>query len=424
MSDECPSAALIFEINLRTLMVALFLVLAVAISLMAAPAAQAQTFTVLHQFTGGVDGDQPEGGVTLDRAGNLYGSVSIGGTQHYGVVFKMSRSGSGWIFNPLYSFTEQSASYPIGGVAFGPEGSLYGTTSDDDGDFGAGTVFSLRPQASVCRTSLCSWTETTLYSFMGGSDGSDPASTPIFDREGNLYATTAGTPFGGGTVFELSPSGRGWTETVLHTFASGYDAAALAGAGLVLDSSGNLYGTWYGTFDGNYGSVFELTPFNGGWSYTDLYDFTGGPDGAYPLCTLIMDQSGNLYGTTSGGGNNSRGTVFEMSPSNGGWTFNTIYTFQSGNSGSYAGLVMDAAGNLYGTQNTGGAHNVGNIFELSPSNGGWIYTDLHDFTGGDGRFPDTALARDGNGNLYGTTPEGGTGCSLTGGCGVVFEIMP
>ena len=393
-----------------------------AIVLTISPIAGAQTFAVLHEFTNGVDGVQPEGGLTLDRAGNLYGTVSIGGTQHYGAVFKMSHSGSGWIIDPLYSFTEQDASYPIGGLAFGPDGSLYGTTSDDDGEYGAGTVFRVRPQASVCKTSLCSWTETTLYSFMGGSDGSDPASTPIFDPSGNLYATTAGTPFGGGTVFKLSPSGGGWTETVLHDFGSGYDAASLAGTGLLMDSSGNLYGTW--PFNSNYGSIFELTPSNGGWTYTELYDFTGGSDGAHPLCTLITDQSGNLYGTTSGGGSNGRGTVFEISPSNGGWSFKTIYTFQSGNDGSYSGLVIDPSGNLYGTQHTGGAFNVGDIFELSPSNGVWIYTDLHDFSGGDGRFPDTALARDANGNLYGTTPQGGTGCSLTGGCGVVFEFTP
>ena len=143
-----------------------------------------------------------------------------------------------------------------------------------------------------------------------------------------------------------------------------------------------------------------------------------------PWAGLIIDPSGNLYGTTTGGGSGSGGTVFELTPANVGWTFKTLYSFSGNGGGPSDKLVMDAAGNLYGTTYIDGAYGYGTVFKLTPSNGGWTYTSLHDFTGGsDGANPISSLVFDANGNLYGTASQGGTG-NCPGGCGVVFEITP
>jgi uncharacterized repeat protein (TIGR03803 family) len=385
--------------------------------------AQAQTYNVIHTFTGGGDGGNPEAGLTMDQAGNLYGTASVGGGSGNGTAFKLSKKGSGWVFTPLYSFQgPPDGATPEARVIFGPGGSLYGTTYFGGG--GVGTVFSLKPYPTACKTALCGWQGTVLYSFTGGNDGRNPAlGDLIFDQAGNLYGTTSdGGAYGYGTAFELVPSQGGWTEKILYSFTGGNDGSQPF-AGLIFDNAGNLYGTtvYGGTY--GWGTVYELTPSGSHWKVNVLYAFQGENDGGYPFGGLIFDQSGNLYGDTWSAGQDNGGTVFELAPSNGSWTYSVIYNFDgSGMYGSAASLVMDGAGNLYGTTlNDGhGPYGSGNVFKLTPSGGGWTYTSLYDFTGGsDGAEPISNVIFDANGNLYGTTYYGGVNNN-----GVVWEITP
>ena len=208
-----------------------------------------------------------------------------------------------------------------------------------------------------------------LHAFTGSPDGADPASGMIFDQAGNLYGTTqfGGCSLGCGTVFELTPSASGWTETVLYNFQGANDGAILYG-GLVLDPAGNLYGTTVYGGAGGGGTVFELTPSNGDWDFSVLHSFvlqpTGGPTG-----TLARSAAGNLYGTVFSGGNGCSGygcgSVFELSPSAGGWTFTSLYEFNDGRDGGnpYAGVTLDSAGNLYGTT-SGLLGGDGSVFQI------------------------------------------------------------
>jgi len=379
----------------------------------------------------------------MDQAGNFYGPSPSGGINGNGLVFRLSKKGSGWIFNPLYDFLGgyygggDDGSAPYAGVIFGPDGSLYGTTYFGGGveycDQGCGTVFSLKPYPTACKTAVCGWQETVLYRFTGDSDGLNPTAGVIFDQVGNLYGITSwgfGGDNKGGTVWELTPSGSGWTESTLYSFSGGNDGGGPSG--LTFDNAGNLYGTTNGGGTYSAGTVFQLTPSGSGWTEKILYSFQGGNDGGIPVAGVIFDPSGNLYGTTSGGGQGGGGTVFKLTPSNGSWTFSLVYSFISnGGGGPGANLVMDAAGNLYGTTVNGGSGNCSNgcgtVFKLMPSGGSWTYNLLHEFTGGsDGAFPVCEVVFDANGNLYGTASQGAlTGCQYyPGGCGTVWEITP
>lgn len=390
--------------------------------------AQTQTFNVIHDFSG-ADGYGPYGSLSRDNAGNLYGTTSLSSSS-LGTVFQLKRSHGGWLLNTLTNFTGANGAIPYSGVVFGPDGALFGTTNAG-GPQGYGNVYSLRPSGTVCKTALCPWTETVLYQFAGGSDGIGPGvGNVVFDPIGNLYGTTiGGGSFGQGTVYKLTHAGGSWTESVLYSFAGGSDGAAPYGA-VVLDAAGNLYGTTSqgggsGCGGTGCGTVYELTPSGSGWGDNILYAFHNGADGAAPLGGLVFDQSGNLYGSTIGYGSGSGGTIFELSPSGGGWMLTTLYTFNY--SGPVASLVMDGAGVLYGTNNAGGAYDNGSVFKLQPSNGGWNYFTLHDFTyrGSDGSLPVGGATVDAMGNVYGTTSQGGTyACGFEVDCGVVWEITP
>ncbi len=397
--------------------------------------AQAQTYTVLHDFSG-VEGAKPYAGLVMDRAGNLYGTASAGGKHDgpcqvfggCGTVFKLSHIGSSWILNPLHTFTGDSdGSSPTGRVTFGPDGALYGTTSQGGGAFncsyGCGTVFRMTPQPTICKTSSCPWIENVVYAFQGGGlDGAGPGYGDVmFDPVGDLYGTTVNGGGGlcndstCGTVYKLAHSGGAWTEAVLYHFYNG--PGYWPYPGVIRDGEGNLYGatTW------NFSSVFELTQSGGGWAANPLYVFSNYQrDGSAVAGGLIFDQAGNLFGSTSFFGPEGGGTVFELSPSAGAWTLTTLYAFTGAAPGPTATLTMDPSGNLYGITNGGGQHGAGSVFKLSHSGGPWVYTSLHDFTGGtDGSQPYGQVVLDNSGNIYGTTTHGGTT-----GSGVVYEITP
>jgi uncharacterized repeat protein (TIGR03803 family) len=427
-------AASIFAVTLEATMAHLIFVAILTAVLATIPLAHAQTFTVLHSFTGGQDGASPYAGLTLDGAGNLYGTTTTGGITNgacsfgCGTVFRLKSAGSGWILTPLYSFQDSSdGKYPEARVVFGPDGTLYGTTIEGGGT-NDGTVFNLQPSGTVCKTTLCPWMLNVVHDFAGSpDDGCGPGYGDLtFDATGHLYGTTINCGSGEvGTVFEVTklPSGN-WLESILYNFGAG-GRQPLNGA--IFDSAGKLYTTTSSGGARSRGAVARLVNSPSGWTENDLYSFIGEGDGFDPQGGLIFDKAGNLYGTTFSGGAYGAGVVFELTPSNGSWIFNVLSSLPgSQGSGPQAGVTMDAAGNLYGTT-TAGAYSAGAVFKLTQSNGVWTYTSLHDFTGGsDGEGPDCTVAIDANGNLYGTTTGGGTlgACGGNLGCGVVWEITP
>ena len=392
------------------------LALAIVLTVVTTEAAHAQSFQLLYTFSGG-DGAHPIAGLTMDRGGKLYGTVRTGHSgSNWGGAYQLRPAGSGWVFDDLYIFDGTL----LGGVVFGPDGVLYGTSPNNIAGHPYGYVYNLRPGVSACKTALCFWDVTLLYAFSGGADGGTPLyGDLIFDQSGNMYGTASLGGSGNGVVYEMTRSGGGWSQQPLYAFSGGPDGASPYN-GLVFDNAGNLYGTTtQGGASGN-GTVFELSPSGGGWTETVIYSFQGGNDGSYPTAGLIFDQSGNLYGATASGGTGGGGTVFELSASGGSWTHSVLYNFTgSAQCGPWGTLVMQA-GNLYGTTMCDGANNVGNVFELMSSGGGWTYNSLWDFTGGnDGKNPYCSVLFDAAGNLYGTASNGGSH-----GVGVVWEITP
>ncbi len=275
------------------------------------------------------------------------------------------------------------------------------------------------------------YAETVLYEFGSiANDGNGPISSLIFDASGNLYGNTANGGGGGlgfGTVFELSPSSGGtWTESILYAFAGGSDGDRPSGA-VALDASGNVYGVTELGGANNYGIVYKLTHGSSGWTETILHSFAGGSDGAYPLYRVVFDASGNLYGTTQGGGNpecnGGCGVIFKLSPTASGWTESVIYSFTGLADGSRpASLIFDASGNLFGAAIGGGnltscSNGCGTIFRLTPVVGGWRFGRLYAFQNAGGANP-VSITLDPAGNIYGVTENGGIACS----CGVAFKL--
>jgi uncharacterized repeat protein (TIGR03803 family) len=309
-----------------------------------------------------------------------------------------------------------------------PGGTYAGVIFDSAGNLygttlgGQGTVFELTHSSN-------GWAQRILHNFVGGKDGAYPYASLIFDAAGNLYGTTRyGGESGNGTVFELTPDSKGqWTERVLYQFTGGRDGSQ-PWSGLILDTSGNLYGTTSGggnSSDCAYSScgvVFKLTPNSGGtWTESVLHRFDG-KDGGSPLASLIFDDAGNLYGTTEWDSVDLGGTVFELTYESGGeWTEHVLHRFSRGDDGSnpQAALIFDAAGDLYGTTFGGGKFTYGVVFELThTSNGRWVEHVLHDFTGADGMGPLAGVIFDLAGNLYGTTSLGYPQFN-----GTVFELI-
>jgi len=397
------------------------------------------TERVVYNFNGS-DGQAPLGKLTFDATGNLYGTTGYGGTGDFGTVFQLTPGSSGqWSENVLWNFSGgNDGANPYSGVILGAAGQIYGTATRYGGATGNGTAFELASSGDG------QWKETTLSNFADGS-GNAPAVNVIFDASGNLYGTNSrGGAYGGGSVYKLTPSSNGtWKEDVIYSFPAGVNVFEFyaSPSNLIIDAGGNLYGeTAYGGAAG-FGTIFELSPLGGSWAEKDIYTFAGGTDGANPQGGLIFDQAGNLFGTTQTGGTSCQragcGTVFELSPSGSGWTKRILYNFLGGGTDGedpVAGLVFDAAGNLYGTTLGGGVDGGNNcgigcgaVFELSPASGGWMEKPLYFFTEkhGDGAIPYGGLVVDAVGNLYGTTYSGGEQSEACGiGCGTVFEVSP
>lgn len=364
------------------------------------PSAQAQTFTDLHDFIGS-DGGLPQAGLVRDSKGNLYGTTTVGGSVDQGVVFKVDASGHESV---LHTFTAAptDGGAPHAALIRDKAGNLYGTTTGG-GAYGAGTVFKLSNTRKF----------TLLYSFTGGSDGAAPYGGVIQDNVGNLYGDTqsGGNSTGLGVVFKLSKTGK---LTVLHNF-SGPDGANPYLTSLIMDAKGNLYGVTQQGGASNFGVVYRVSKSG---KFTLLHSFAGGTgDGCEAMGTPAMDKAGNLYGTTEACGSSSEGTVWKLSK-NGSETVLHNFDDSDNNDGAfpYAGVIMDAKGNLYGDTQVGGI-DYGTVYELSPDG---AITILHDFVGGsaDGANPYGGLIRDAPGNLYGTTQNGGNNY------GTVWKLAP
>jgi uncharacterized repeat protein (TIGR03803 family) len=336
------------------------------------------TESVLYSFCSLLhctDGSAPTASLVFDSSGNLYGTTTGGGAnyanEYAGTIFELTAGSDGkWTESVLYSFCAlqncADGSLPQAALVFDNNGTLYGTTRLG-GASNRGTAFQLAPQQGG------GWTEGVIYSFCSGcGNGEIPTAPLIFDAIGNLYGTTFypdGTTYG--TVFELSPgSGGTWSESVLYSFPNPTDTGGEPWAGLAFDQAGDLYGTAWGAGKpgcNSYGcgGVFQLTPNGtGGWDETTLYLFTGGVDGSTPLAGVTLDSSGNVYGTTAGGGAQT-GVVYKLAYESGGWNYRILHTFGA-DGDPQAGLILDGAGSLYGT--TFGNQNVnhGSVFKLTP----------------------------------------------------------
>ena len=366
----------------------------------------------------GSNGSNLEAGLIMDSSGNLYGTTESGGAYKYGTVFELANGSSSP--TTLASFNDTNGAYPAAGLVLDSSGNLYGTTGSG-GASGYGTVFELAKGSGAI---------TTLASF-NGTNGKVPEGGLVMDSSGNLYGTTSGGYSllygpGRGTVFELA-KGSG----TITTLASFYGSDGLYPlAGLIMDPSGNLYGTtayggarYLSEYEIGYGSVFELARGSSGtFTFSTLASFNGF-DGEDPRAALNMDSSGNLYGTTEEGGtgfvaNNSKapgdGTVFEIT--NGSSTVTPLALFSGANGQApYAGLVMDSSGNLYGTTDEGGASKDGTVFEVGAGSG--LVTTMMSFGGANGEYPQAGLIMAASGNLYGTTEAGGATKF-----GTVFEL--
>jgi uncharacterized repeat protein (TIGR03803 family) len=402
----------------------LALAVSLALTLVTGQAA-AQTYNVIYTFTGHGTSAHPIAGVLVDPHGNLFGTSAWGGTDTPGDVYELQRTGSGFNYSELYiAGLGTKGNFPWDPPVLGP-GGMY-VTMNGGGSYGDGTVLKVQPSATLCRSVSCLWNTTDLYDFSRRSDGGNSEAAVVFDTQGNMYGTAPNGGTGYGVVFEMTSSKGKWIYQIIYTFTGGEDGAFPA-APLFVDAAGNLYGTAESgglPGCGNYGcgTIFKLSRSGASWSETVLHSFENGPDGAAPTSGLIADKTGSFYGATAGSDISPGGTVYQLIPSGDGWTFNLIYDLPGTGGGPFGNLVRDSAGNLYGATWGDGAHGQGNVFKLSPTSNGWIYTNIHDFTDGpDGGNANGGLAIDNNGVIYGTTYDGGSDNCL---CGVVFQITP
>jgi uncharacterized repeat protein (TIGR03803 family) len=410
--------------SLPTFTLACTLFAALALALVFARPASAQTESVLYSnfVSGSGVGGGPYTGLIADSAGNLYGAA--GSDMWNGAAYELIPSAGGiWTLKILHEFTASDGVGASAGFTMDAAGNLY--AADLYGGNGYGSIFELKPISNG------TWKVQILYKFVNnGTDGHYPGATLTMDAAGNLYGTTQeGGLKNVGVVFELTPyaGGGGWSEKILSSLPYKQKHWADTDYPLTLDSAGNLYGVTNigGANDG--GFVFKLSPTSKGpWTLTTLYSFGiyTGPAPAVPWSGVVFDSAGNLYGVTALGGTEASGTVYQLSPSSGGgWTEKDLVDFPASCSPACipeAAITVDSAGNIFGTASATGSFGV--AYEVSPNGSGtWALNILHNFEGGtDGSYPNSGAMLNISGKLYGTTREGGG----TKGRGTVFEITP
>jgi len=386
---------------------ALTLAVLSALLMFAVHPAQAQTESVLYNFTGTPDGANPYSTLTF-RGPNIFGTTYNGGQYGFGTVFELKPNGSGgWNESVLYSFCPASPSCADGQnptftkVVFDAKGNLYGTTFSG-GSLGNGVVFELSPSGST-------WNYSVIYNFAGQPDAANPINGLVIDSKSNLYGTSYNGGGGGnGAVFELSPTGSGtWTEQVILSIPTSF-------AGLAMDASGNLYGTTNTT-------VFKLQPNgSGGWFMSTLFTFSAQLQGVTPNGTPFVDGTGNIYGTTVTGGKNNLGVVYKLvKGSTGKYTEKILYSFGNNGTQPYGGVVVDSALNVYGATTAGGKNGAGIVYMLAFNGTAYQERSLQAFIGVNGAVSYSTLLLDGGNYLYGTTFGGGSS-----GEGSVFEVNP
>jgi uncharacterized repeat protein (TIGR03803 family) len=314
----------------------------------------------------------------------------------------------------LHSFQSYKSAYPLGRLRF-INGALYGSSSGYWRAPTYGQIFKLTNESGI-------WKKTSLHTFHN-TDGNTPYGTVTEDSNGVLYGTTyGGDKYNGGNVFALYQSGGKWVGQTIWAFGGTGDGAQPT-CDLVIDKSGNLFGTTFAGGAYNAGTVFELSKVNGVWTETVLHSFTGrNGDGWEPYAGLLMVGDDTFYGTTWYGGNGAGdGTVFKVFQSGGKWKEKVIYGFNGADGYEPWGtLISDKNGALYGTTKAGGPSDVGVVFMLSPTGGKWTDTVLHTFPfqdgSNDGYSPTAGLTMGPSGNLYGITSAGNSGA------GTVFEL--
>jgi len=381
-----------------------------AILVLSSSMASAGKYKIIHNFTGGADGAVPGYTLAPDGKGNFIGTANQGGANGDGTVFRLERKNAKWHVRPLYDFTDTDGQ-PGWGVAL-RKGGIYTIGSYASVQGGpCGSALQLNKASGAAHTPDLS--EVLMRTYVKSQEGC-PTGNLVFDTAGNAYGVTQnGGANGWGSIIELGPTKSGWAETILYSFR-GQDDGGAPYSEMAMDAKGNLYGTASACASGCFGTVFELSPSKAGWTYNVLHTFAGGNDGGQPVAALTFDAEGNLFGATSSFGANGGGTVFELSPANG--TFDVLYSL-AGSDGPVAALVLDSVGSIYGTNFMDGACGYGSVFKLSKTVHGWHYKDLHDFTGGsDGGYPG-GVVLDVSGSLYGTAVLGGAN-----GLGVLYRI--
>jgi uncharacterized repeat protein (TIGR03803 family) len=375
-----------------------------------------QILRVLNSFNG-TNGAEPFGTLVSDAAGNFYGATISGGSGNQGVVFKLTRSGGGWVETVLHNFTGgDDGGGPQTPLAVDAAGNVYGAATYGGVGANLGVVFEISPSAS-------GWTETVLHSFIPGDPLAAPYAGVALDRAGNIYGTTTLAGGGYGGVYELSPTtGGGWHYSPIHVFQSHGHDGAIPYSPVTVGPHGVLYGVTEQGGTAGVGTVFSLTPSSTGWRESVLYSFQSGTDGSSPFGGVTVGPSGQLYGTTLLGGANGEGTLFGLTLDSGKWSEQILYSFGSftGDALTPAGpLAINASGNLFGATSFGGANGKGTIFELTQNGGSWQDNIIYSFaTTNDGLNGVTAVTLDRADNIYGVGPGGAKRE------GMVYEIVP
>lgn len=380
----------------------------------------APTTKLVYSFGGNSDGEYTDTELVMDHAGNLYGTSVQGGINGGGTVFQVTPDG---VHTVLYAFTGGiDGGEPYKGVTLDPQGNLYGTAVTGGGgscEGGCGVIFELL-------NSNGSWIFHVIHTFSGGFDGSGPGSPLAFDSSGNLYGTTpTGGGRGVGVVYCMSPNTNGaWSFQVIHTFTGGFDGSGGSASALLIDKTGNLYGTCTVGGVNGLGTVYRMFFSNDHWHFQTLYAFRGSPDGALPYGGLVLDKAGNLYGTTYYAGANDLGTVYRLSHVKGQWIETVLHSFKGGATGDspISSLVAGKDGSLYGTTSDGGAASCGCgvIYKMTHTSAGWSQSVVYRFPGTPSPgFAYNGMIRDPEGNFYGATVHGGAGND-----GAIYKFTP